>query len=484
MNKKLLSLALAGTIICAIPFNTYAESKDFIESSDSEINEAVNKVKVYKDAILIYTNRSNTNIRFYSDDDEIIKEGNTDTVGNLILDVYGYHDLTNEDHYLEIGSNNTRVYLNDENKVEIINGYYYDENADDDYDPTDAKEDDERVFPKYNFVENGNKITGNLEDYAFKEIRAYYDDKYIASSNLDKNGDFTISLNKPMRNREMMKFYVKYDRPSNLEIKPFEVNNTEYSVSGKFNKNIKIKAIYKDKVLGESVTDEKGIFTIETTYRLPSHASIKFYAESEAQKDTENSSNNTSRNYLSDSSNNSYIKGYEDNTFRPKGKITRAEAATMIARLLNGNKNLNNNSTKFSDSNNMWYSGAIDFVSNSGIISGYPGNKFMPNKFITRAEFVQMISNYLGNEVDGKSSFLDTEGHWAEDAIHIVSDKGYVKGYGNGEFKPNKEITRAEAVKILNETFSVKDNGIKNVKFNDVNRSDWFYNEIAKAMNM
>src|SRR5699024_9765866 len=110
-------------------------------------------------------------------------------------------------------------------------------------------------------------------------------------------------------------------------------------------------------------------------------------------------------------SNKSYIKGYSDNTFKPNGKITRAEAATMIARLVSGNENLVANSTKFSDANNMWYSGAVDFVSNKGIINGYPQNIFKPNNNITRAEFVQMISNYLGLEVDGKSSFLDTKDH-------------------------------------------------------------------------
>ena len=472
MNKKLLSLAIAGTIICAIPFNTYAKSSDWIESSDSEINYAVNKIKVYKDTIIVYTNKSNTNIRFYSDDDELLKEGSTDIIGNATLDIDGYHDLSYEDHYLEIGSDDVRVYLNDENKVEIVNGYYYDKNADDDYDPSDADDKDERVFPKYNFAENGNKIVGNLEDYKFRNIKAYYDDKYLASSTLDKNGNFVITLQRPIRNKEMMKFYVEYDKPSTSEIEPFEVNNTDFSVSGKYNKNVRIKAIYGDKILGESLTDNDGIFTIETTYRLPRHANIKFYLAGGSVVNTENISNK------------SYIKGYSNNTFKPNGKITRAEAATMIARLVSGNENLVANSTKFSDANNMWYSGAVDFVSNKGIINGYPQNIFKPNNNITRAEFVQMISNYLGLEVDGKSSFLDTKDHWAEDAIHIVTDKGYVKGYGDGTFKPNKEITRAEAVKILNETFSIRDNGIESVSFSDVKKSDWFYNEIAKAINM
>ena len=94
-----------------------------------------------------------------------------------------------------------------------------------------------------------------------------------------------------------------------------------------------------------------------------------------------------------------------------------------------------------------------------------------------------MIANYLNEEVDQKSGYRDVEDHWSKDAIDIVSQRGYIKGYPDGYFRPNNEITRAEAVKILNETFSITSNGVEKVNFNDVSSNAWYYKEIARAIN-
>ena len=470
MNKKNLSLALACVLsISVMPINSFAKSNDnyFEESTKEEINEAVNKIRVYKDAIVINTKNINEDISFYDDDDNRIVQGKTDYSGNIIFNVDGYHDHMHKDHYVKIG--NTKIFLDDD-KVDIINGYYYKENTSDDYDSSDADENDQRVFPKYDFINSGSEIKGELKDYSNKTIRAYYDDKLIGSAKVDKNGNFSIKLDKPIRNKSMMKFYVGYDRPATEEIKPWEVNSTEFSVSGKYNAGTKIKAFYADKELGETVVGEDGIFTIKTNYRLPRNATIKFYL-------ADNSTINTSGTK-------SYIKGYEDNTFRPNGKITRAEASMMIARIMSGEDSFSGNSDKYSDANNAWYSGAINYVENKGIIKGYPDGHFRPNNNITRAEFVQMVANYLNEGVDVKSGFRDVNDHWAKDAIDIVTDKGYIKGYPDGYFRPDKEITRAEAVSILNATFSIVDSNINSVDFKDVDKSQWYYNEISKALNM
>lgn len=469
MNKKILSLALATTfLVSAVPLNSYAKSSDnyWEESTDTEINRAVNKVKVYKDAIVVYTNSSNTSVSFFDDDENRIIQGNTDALGNLIFNVNGYHDHMHKDHYLEVG--NVKVFLDDD-KVEIVNGYYYDENADDDYDSTDADENDQRVFPKYNFTNNGNTIDAELKDYANKVVKIYYDDKLVTQAKVDKNEKFVVNLPNPIRNKNMMKFYVSYDRPTSPELKVWELNTTEFSVSGKYNQGVNIVAYYGDKELGETIVGSDGIFTIQTNYRLPRNANVKFYEVNSP---------------LNISSNNSYIKGYEDNTFRPENKVTRAEASMMFARLMNGSDKFESNSTKYSDANNAWYSGAVFYVDNKSVIKGYPNGVFKPNKNITRAEFVQMISNYLNENVDGKSSFRDTADHWAKDAIDIATDKGYIKGYPDGYFRPDAEITRAEAVKILNETFSISSSGSSNNNFKDLNKSAWYYKEILKATNM
>ena len=470
MNKnKLLSFALAGVLLAGgVSTNVIAKSDDYWnESSESQINKAVNKVKIYKDAIIVYTNNSNSVVSLYDDDDGKIASTDTDVSGNAVLNVDGYHDHMYKDHYLKVDG--TKIYL-DNDVVEIVNGYYYDENADDDYDPTDADENDSRVFPKYEFLNNYTSIRGELKDYENKTVKVYIDDKYTAFADIDKNGNFTVNLPRTIRNKHMIKFYVRNNLPKTRELKPWDVMVAEFSVSGRYNADKKIKAYYGDKELGETVTGSNGEFTIETNYRLPRNASVKFFEGGAIVPSSAISTN-------------SYIKGFADGTFRPNNKITRAEAAVMIARLMSGGDNFANASTPYSDANNKWYSGAVNYVSQKGIIKGYGNHKFMPERNITRAEFVKMISNYLNEEVDQKSGFRDVENHWAKDDIDILTDKGYIKGYPSGHFKPDNYITRAEAVKILNETFGIKDSGYENMSFSDINKADWYFKEVAKALN-
>lgn len=78
------------------------------------------------------------------------------------------------------------------------------------------------------------------------------------------------------------------------------------------------------------------------------------------------------------------------------------------------------------------------------------------------------------------SASSDIHGHWAEQNIKYLLDKGVVEGYPNGEFVPNKQITRAEFVAIINRTLALNEVGV--VEFEDVTENDWFYKDIGKAM--
>ena len=66
----------------------------------------------------------------------------------------------------------------------------------------------------------------------------------------------------------------------------------------------------------------------------------------------------------------------------------------------------------------------------------------------------------------------DTSGHWAESTISAWQQKGYISGYGDGSFRPNSSITRAEFIKILNRVLGLTAEG--SVSFSDVQESDWF----------
>ena len=183
-----------------------------------------------------------------------------------------------------------------------------------------------------------------------------------------------------------------------------------------------------------------------------------------------------------------YIYGYEDNTFRPEGNMTRAEAAAMIARL-QGLDLSNKARPGFIDVRSGWYNAVVNAVVNAGYMKGYPDGTFRPNDKITRAEFAQMIKA-IDKANTGMAPFADAKGHWAEAAINQAYGNKRITGYPDGTFRPNNNITRAEAVTVFNKLYdrSVGLTGLRDVltgivPFNDVNASHWAYYDIIEASN-
>ncbi len=114
------------------------------------------------------------------------------------------------------------------------------------------------------------------------------------------------------------------------------------------------------------------------------------------------------------------VKGYSDGTFRPENGITRAEFATMISRFETV-KDLEFNSSFIDVTKDHWAYNTINYAKMMGWISGYDDGTFRPNNPITRAEAVTIINRVLGrygdiekiNENKSHYGFTDIEGHWA-----------------------------------------------------------------------
>ncbi|MCQ2978809.1 MAG: S-layer homology domain-containing protein [Clostridia bacterium] len=192
-----------------------------------------------------------------------------------------------------------------------------------------------------------------------------------------------------------------------------------------------------------------------------------------------------------------YMIGFNDNTFKPNDKITRAEVAAIISRVSNNyikDKNYKN-SLSYNDvtsNNNSWYSNYVGYVKENNLMIGTPDNNFYPNRNISRAEFVQTVERFLNIKLSNTSnvSFKDVEGHWYTEPINVLSSNGYIDGYNDGTFKPLNDITRAEAVKIINLALNRKTNKeINNTiinetqnKFKDLtNKNAWYFNDIVEA---
>ena len=158
-----------------------------------------------------------------------------------------------------------------------------------------------------------------------------------------------------------------------------------------------------------------------------------------------------------------WIKGFEDGTFRPDTYITRAQAMTMINRVLNRipeeNSDLPAGMNTWPDCNpgDWFYDNVMDAAEN-GYISGMGDGTFNPTGATTRAQFASMIANAMGYEADPDvaSMFPDVaDDFWGKAAINFCAQNGIITGYDDGTFQPNKAITRQEAASILRNAFKL-----------------------------
>lgn len=185
-----------------------------------------------------------------------------------------------------------------------------------------------------------------------------------------------------------------------------------------------------------------------------------------------------------------YIQGYEDGTVRPQNNMTRAEAATILFRLLDDSvRSLYwDTGASYADvSGSAWYNNAVATLENMGVLES--GINFRPNDYITRGELANMIANFYdmsGLDISGVS-FTDISGHAYETAIKQAAAMGWVKGYTDGSFNPDACITRAEVVTMINRVLgrAVQERGMAaGMKtFPDNLSTAWYYADVQEATN-
>ncbi|GIO31455.1 MULTISPECIES: S-layer homology domain-containing protein [Paenibacillus] len=144
-------------------------------------------------------------------------------------------------------------------------------------------------------------------------------------------------------------------------------------------------------------------------------------------------------------------KGYQDGTFRPNAAITRAEFSTLLVKafaLRQGGE-----TKTFDDVQSSWARESVEISASLGVIGGYPDGTFRPDRPMTRAEMVAMVSKLivLQKNVSGKRGpFIDVAPqHWAGKLIEEAAAAGIIQGKTRDTFAPNDNITRAEAVTVI-----------------------------------
>lgn len=187
-----------------------------------------------------------------------------------------------------------------------------------------------------------------------------------------------------------------------------------------------------------------------------------------------------------------YVIGYPDGTVHPNGQITRAEVATIFFRLLRDEvrDGAFTTSNTYSDvAYGKWYNNPISTMSALGIITGYPDGTFKPNKPITRAEFAAIAARFDETQSGKSATFSDVIGHWAAKEIGIAYANEWIKGYPDGTFKPDQNITRAEAMTLINRVLERKPESPADLLTNmnkwtdNMDTSKWYYLDVQEATN-
>ncbi len=185
----------------------------------------------------------------------------------------------------------------------------------------------------------------------------------------------------------------------------------------------------------------------------------------------------------------SFIAGYDGRLFKPEGKMTRAEAVTVITRLLVDETTIKGkNTTSFTDVKaGAWYYDYVAYLESLGYLKSYKGT-FSPDQPITRAEFVELVYS-MGKVAAGSKavSFTDVPAtHERYTVITAAASAGLVNGYPDNTFKPDGTITRAEVVKVLCAALGRTPNlegmeVVDYVGFADIAKEHWAFPYVIEA---
>ena len=132
---------------------------------------------------------------------------------------------------------------------------------------------------------------------------------------------------------------------------------------------------------------------------------------------------------------------------------------------------------------------SINTLFNEEVINGYNDGTFKPDGEINRAELTKMVVAAIiqPNEKTYNNCFSDVEDQWFAPYICYAKDQGWVAGYDDGNFKPESQITRVEAMKIILEanisSGIAEEEFLENNIYSDISDQEWYYKYFAYAEN-
>lgn len=363
---------------------------------------------------------------------------------------------------------------------------------------------DPNGFVYRNDEEEGVKMTGAQaweakERGGFKAIyrlaRTVSYDWGLAELNRDKSythqyKDFHTLLPAPTLGDVPFLGWKVVEGPKDLKGKTFKPGETF-----KVTYNVVLKALWKDSTtdptpeepkepdtpINPVIPEEKPGIPIQWTKEFPNLPSWPTIAEKTEVKVPE---------ALNREEHLAYLMGYPNGTIGPEKSITRAEAATILFRLITDDvreKHLTK-TNEFTDmAKEHWANTAISTMNAMGMLKGFEDETFAPEKPLSRAELATICVRFLDKKSKGED-FSDTKTHWAREAIGTAQANHWILGYPDGSFHPDEAMSRAEVAALLNR---VLDRGVDDEKdllpgikvFSDNPKGTWYYLDLIEATN-
>lgn len=348
----------------------------------------------------------------------------------------------------------------------------------------------------YYYIKNGKRNYIRYSDY-YRRYRDYKADLvaeksgfYSAEKNLWKDGYYYN--NGRYYGRDW--YSNKYDH----RVYPTDISRSNYSTSG-YLKGYKNRTVYvydDGTYLGSDTIDSDGYFKVSwNSPRVSTSRSLEYYVNGTYTSDSSYSMIPVVNNVSAGAK---FVRGnagayadvtvYDSNGTRLGGASAGSTGIFNISlnRALKAGETIKveaKESGKTSRSTEVKIAGqeakVAAKVNSPSYIAGYPDGTFKPGKEVTRAEAVRMFVTLVneGKELpkNPTTKFKDANNKWYSDEINFAVSKGFISGYSDGKFKPNQGITRAEFAQMI--AVFVKDGYPGSSNFKDV-KGHWASNAI------
>ena len=148
--------------------------------------------------------------------------------------------------------------------------------------------------------------------------------------------------------------------------------------------------------------------------------------------------------------------------------------ATVLCMIFTLSMPIGSMAATVSDVSGHWASSTIQSWVDDGLIAGYPDGTFRPDRSISRAEFMTLVNRSYGYTATAAISFSDVKADaWYYNAVAIAKAAGYISGYPDGSMKPDYPISREEAATIIMNINRLQANEEAASKYTDVTHMVW-----------